>query len=141
KNYRFFFQFLPLNRKFLALVLYPQLQYLENTLKVYLGTAKEGKKRPCIFWKVSEDSKEFFKLVFLTQSKKTSVFINLKMCYEKEKRCGRGFVFYPNAFVFETPDKGPLAIKIKDKELLGEFINCGACEDLEVLEELKAKEF
>jgi hypothetical protein len=141
KTYRLFFQVLSPNRKFLALILHPQLQYLERALNIYLGSAKPGKIRPCIFWKVSRDSQEYYKLVFLTHSRKSPVSINLGFCHEKEKRCEKKFFFYPNSFVLETPDKEILAFKFKDKELLGEFINCGPCDNLEILDNLNTKEF
>lgn len=141
KNYKFFFQFLSPNRKFLALVLYPQLKYLEKIYKIYLGSAKENKKRPCIFWKDLQDSGEFFKVVFLTHSKPSSALINLNFCKEKEKRCGKGFYFYHNSFVFSTPDRKFLCIKLKDTALISEFVNCGPCENLEILENFNFVEF
>lgn len=141
KNYKFFFQFLSPKRKFLAIVKYPQLKELEKRFRVYLGSATSNKKRPCIFWKHSDNNNEYYKIVFLTSSRKTPLSVNLEFCYDKKKRCGKGFVFYSNSYVFQTPDGKFLVIKLKGEELLSEFINCGACEDLEFLEKIEFKEF
>ncbi len=137
KDCRLFFKLLSPKRKFLAIIKYPQLKELEKRFKVYLGSATPNKKRPCIFWKHSNDSEEYYTIVFLTSSRRTPLSVNLKLCYEKEKRCGKGFIFYPNSYVFQTPDKEFLGIKLKSKELLKEFINCGPCEDLDFLEEIR----
>ncbi len=135
KDCRLFFKLLSPKRKFLAIIKYPQLKELEKRFKVYLGSANPNKKRPCIFWKNGDTSKETSTLIFLTASKKTSYLVNLNFCYEKKKRCN--FPFYSNSYVFETPNKRPFGIKLKGREFIEELINCGACENLDFLEEIK----
>ncbi|MDK2861544.1 MAG: hypothetical protein PWP33_747 [Thermodesulfobacterium sp.] len=130
-----FITVLPSNEKFLVLIDYPQLIDLEKLLKVKLGVTNEKKKRPAILWKEAEESKEFFYLVFLTASKKTSVSVDLDFCPNKNSLCKK-FWFYRNSYVFQTLDQKLLAVKIKDVALISKIIYCGFCEDLDHLNKM-----
>jgi len=73
-----------------------------------------------------------------TSSRQMSIPINLNFCFQKNKNCS-SYYFYSNSYVFQTPDNKILLFKLKSPELLAEFTNCGPCENLEILENIKYK--
>ncbi|QER42713.1 hypothetical protein F1847_08145 [Thermodesulfobacterium sp. TA1] len=124
-------------RKHLGLIPNTLLKKLD---KVYncLGSSNPKKIRPCIFWKEAETG--YYKLVFLTASYISPLKIDLSLCFQKQKICSK-FPFYNTSYVISPLGK-PLCISLKSPEdLLSDFIYCGSCEDLEILDTLIVNHF
>jgi len=122
--------------KFLGFVKYENLKHLERILDTDLGVevrrlAGEDprKARPFIGWY----SGDHITLVFLTKKKK-SIEVDTELCKKLSEDCrwieGR-------CYVLEDWKRGGFYKFTLRRELLGDYVLCGRCEDLDFLENLK----
>lgn len=128
KRASWFIKVCPQNKKYLGIVNTQELFEIQRETGISLGISHPQKKRPCLFWKVYENSAEYFIFLFLTSSRRTPFIINLKACPEKQKLCSK-FPFQDIAYGFVDSSGKLVCLPIKRLELIEEIFYCGPCED------------
>jgi hypothetical protein len=134
--YKLFFKLNSGDYKHLAIVPNRILRKFDEIAGGCLGSHISRKIRPCIFWKSKENSKECYKIVFLTTSRFTPIAVDLNNCVSLEKNCPY-FKFSPKSYVIFSSPENPVCLILKSpKEQLEGVIHCGICRDLEFLDKL-----
>lgn len=122
--------------KFLGIVRYDSLKYLEELLNTDLGVkirvlAGEDprKARPFIGWV----SGGFITIVFLTANRKR-IKIDMSFCKKLDEECKW---IKERCYVLEDWRRGGVFRYKLREELLEDYVLCGRCDDLDFLEELR----